>query len=74
MDSSPNSPTGGSSKSNLQLPNRGSVVIFGAGIAGLSAAHEAVDMGFDVTVYESQPGPGGQPSLAARRSSVHQVH
>ncbi|MCP3100719.1 NAD(P)-binding protein [Myxococcus sp. K15C18031901] len=36
---------------------RPSVTIFGAGIAGLTAAHELVVRGFDVTVVE--PGPTG---------------
>jgi len=31
------------------------VAVFGAGIAGLTAAHELVGRGFDVTVYEQAP-------------------
>jgi uncharacterized protein with NAD-binding domain and iron-sulfur cluster len=38
---------------------RKSVVIFGAGIAGLSAAHELVLLGYDVSVYEATDQPGG---------------
>lgn len=34
-------------------------VIFGAGIAGLSAAHELVLLGHDVSVYEATGQPGG---------------
>ena len=28
------------------------VIIFGAGISGLTTAHELLDKGFDVTIYE----------------------
>jgi uncharacterized protein with NAD-binding domain and iron-sulfur cluster len=38
---------------------RKSVVIFGAGIAGLSAAHELILLGYDVSVYEATDQPGG---------------
>jgi uncharacterized protein with NAD-binding domain and iron-sulfur cluster len=36
-----------------------SVVIFGAGIAGLSAAHELAELGYLVSVYETADEPGG---------------
>jgi len=36
-----------------------SVVIFGAGIAGLSAAHELSELGYLVSVYETAKEPGG---------------
>ena len=36
-----------------------SIVIFGAGIAGLTAAHELVEIGYDVSVYETLAQPGG---------------
>ncbi len=36
-----------------------SIIIFGAGIAGLSAAHELIDLGYSVTVYEALDHPGG---------------
>jgi uncharacterized protein with NAD-binding domain and iron-sulfur cluster len=36
-----------------------SIVIFGAGIAGLSAAHELAQLGYSVSVYESTDQPGG---------------
>jgi len=51
----------GSSSINRKRPftERKSVAIFGSGIAGLSAAHEAMEMGFDVTVYEALDCPGG---------------
>ncbi|MDQ7827085.1 MAG: FAD-dependent oxidoreductase [Candidatus Eremiobacteraeota bacterium] len=35
------------------------VVIFGAGIAGLTAAHELVHSGYGVSVYEATDQPGG---------------
>jgi putative NAD(P)-binding protein len=35
------------------------VVIFGAGIAGLSAAHELIRLGHKVSVYEANPEAGG---------------
>ena len=31
------------------------VVIFGGGVAGMSAAHELIERGFEVEVYERQP-------------------
>ncbi len=36
------------------------VVVLGGGIAGLSAAHELVERGFDVEVYEALSIPGGK--------------
>ena len=36
-----------------------SVVIFGAGIAGLTAAHELAQLGYSVSVYEATDQPGG---------------
>jgi uncharacterized protein with NAD-binding domain and iron-sulfur cluster len=36
-----------------------SIIIFGAGIAGLSAAHELVRLGYAVSVYEVNAQPGG---------------
>src|SRR5450830_853028 len=35
------------------------IAIFGAGIAGLSAAHELTQLGYSVSVYESTGEPGG---------------
>jgi len=35
------------------------LAIFGAGIAGLSAAHELTQLGYRVSVYESTGEPGG---------------
>jgi uncharacterized protein with NAD-binding domain and iron-sulfur cluster len=36
------------------------VVVLGGGVAGLSAAHELVERGFDVEVFEALPIPGGK--------------
>ncbi|MGB8699515.1 MAG: FAD-dependent oxidoreductase [Thermosynechococcaceae cyanobacterium] len=36
------------------------VVILGGGVAGLSAAHELVERGFAVEVYEAKQIPGGK--------------
>ncbi|MBB6645787.1 NAD(P)/FAD-dependent oxidoreductase [Halobellus ruber] len=38
----------------------GSVVVAGAGLAGLVAARRLADAGADVTVYEERPGVGGR--------------
>lgn len=36
------------------------VVVLGGGVAGLSAAHELIERGFEVEVYEVQSIPGGK--------------
>jgi len=36
------------------------VIILGGGVAGMSAAHELVERGFQVTVYEKKSIPGGK--------------
>ena len=36
------------------------VAVLGGGVAGLSAAHELVERGFAVTVYEARDAPGGK--------------
>ncbi|MBP5272615.1 MAG: FAD-dependent oxidoreductase [Clostridia bacterium] len=49
------------------IPKNGNglkVVVIGAGPAGLTAAREAAERGFDVTLYEKANEPGGQLNLA----------
>ena len=36
-----------------------SVSVFGGGIAGLTVAHELIEKGFDVTIYEKDDSLGG---------------
>jgi uncharacterized protein with NAD-binding domain and iron-sulfur cluster len=36
------------------------VIVLGGGVAGMSAAHELVERGFQVTVYEKKAIPGGK--------------
>jgi uncharacterized protein with NAD-binding domain and iron-sulfur cluster len=36
------------------------VAIFGAGVAGLTAAHELAERGYSVVVYENRTAPGGK--------------
>jgi 15-cis-phytoene desaturase len=40
------------------MPKR--VLVLGGGVAGLSAAHELVERGFEVEIHESKPVPGGK--------------
>lgn len=44
---------------------RNKVVILGGGIGGLSAAHELIERGFDVEVYEVLAVPGGKARSVA---------
>ena len=37
-----------------------SVIVIGGGIAGLTAAHELAERGFEVDVYEARPAWGGK--------------
>jgi uncharacterized protein with NAD-binding domain and iron-sulfur cluster len=50
---------------------RKKVVILGGGVAGMSAAHELIERGFQVEVYERKPIPGGKArSIAAAGAST----
>ena len=43
-------------------PNRGDyekVAVIGAGVSGLTVAHDLVRLGYKVTVFESEAEPGG---------------
>jgi phytoene dehydrogenase-like protein len=52
------------------MPSRGKVVILGGGIAGMSAAHELLERGFEVDVFERKSIAGGKArSLAADPAS-----
>lgn len=44
----------------MRSTRRPRVAIFGAGIGGLTAAHELLDRGFDVTLYEKKGRAGGK--------------
>src|ERR671936_327000 len=47
------------------------VVILGAGVAGMTAAHELAERGFDVEVFERRGAPGGKArSMPKPRSGV----
>jgi len=42
------------------LPRRKTVIVIGAGLAGLAAAFELIEAGYDVTVLEASDRPGGR--------------
>lgn len=55
-------------RDNLVLNNDGNgrkIVVVGAGPAGLTAAEQLAERGFDVTIIEKEEKPGGQLILAA---------
>ena len=49
---------------------RNRIVILGGGIAGLSAAHELIERGFNVEVYEALSIPGGKARSMGVRGSA----
>ena len=50
------------------------VIIFGAGISGLTAAHELVEKGFKVTVYEKDSLVGGMARSNRTKENVPTEH
>jgi len=46
------------------------VVILGGGIGGMTAAHELIERGFDVTVYEARSVPGGKARSTSKPNSA----
>jgi uncharacterized protein with NAD-binding domain and iron-sulfur cluster len=49
------------------------VAVLGGGVAGLTVAHELVDRGFEVTVYERRGAPGGKArSIPYTGTAKHQ--
>jgi formate dehydrogenase (NADP+) beta subunit len=56
---------------------RAKVAVVGAGPAGLSAAHDLALLGYDVTVFDAAPEPGGMmrfgiPEYRLPRTLIHQ--
>ena len=47
------------------------VAILGGGVAGLSAAHELIERGFKVEVFERQRLPGGKARSVPVYPGVH---
>jgi uncharacterized protein with NAD-binding domain and iron-sulfur cluster len=65
----------GSQRSGLSTPacvDAGRVIVLGGGVAGLSAAHELVERGFDVSVYELRGVPGGKARSIEKAGSASQ--
>ncbi len=48
---------------------RQTVAVLGGGVAGLSAAHELSERGFEVVVYEARDEPGGKARSMAYEGS-----
>jgi uncharacterized protein with NAD-binding domain and iron-sulfur cluster len=46
------------------------VIILGGGVAGMSAAHELIERGFAVEIYEHRSIPGGKARSAPAARSV----
>jgi 4-hydroxyacetophenone monooxygenase len=43
----------------VEAPAGYKVLVIGTGVAGIAAAHQLEDLGFDYTILEKQPEPGG---------------
>jgi uncharacterized protein with NAD-binding domain and iron-sulfur cluster len=50
------------------------VVIIGGGVAGLSAAHELIERGFEVDIYESNPEYVGGKARSVNVPGTNQLH
>jgi uncharacterized protein with NAD-binding domain and iron-sulfur cluster len=59
-----------SARTRTRRRRRPSVAVFGGGIAGLTAAHELAERGFDVTVYERRAWGGKARSTSVPRSAT----
>jgi squalene-associated FAD-dependent desaturase len=56
-----------------QIKRRGTAIVIGAGVAGLSAAVRLADAGFAVTVLERAPRGGGRTSVFTDRETGERV-
>ncbi len=61
-------PSGGRSSAGGRR-HAGTVAVFGGGVAGLTAAHELVERGFDVTIYERRAWGGRARSTEVNGSA-----
>jgi putative NAD(P)-binding protein len=57
-------------KPNRRRRKRQTVAVFGGGVAGLTAAHELAERGFDVTVYERRAWGGKARSMDVPHSAM----
>ena len=46
------------------------VAVIGAGVSGLTAAHELIERGFSVTLYEGRTSAGGKARSAYSSAST----
>jgi len=60
----------GTALAGVVRKSRPTVAVFGGGIAGLTAAHELAERGFDVTVYERRAWGGKARSMAVPDSAA----
>ena len=50
------------------------MIILGGGVAGLSAAHELMERGFKVAVYEKRQFPAAKRKLSGSRQRYRRTH
>jgi uncharacterized protein with NAD-binding domain and iron-sulfur cluster len=65
-----NSTAGSGPPKSLRRSRRQTVAVFGGGVAGLTAAHELAERGFDVTVYERRAWGGKARSVEVAGSAT----